>query len=188
MRCSGVGMSILDGLPSPHLLMMPCLTAGTGSMKSTTTDTACWSCGKVPAYGSFQERARLDRPVSPTVRQGRTLRLRGTCGLVAWTMEMPPCLQVAEQDRPCARLWSGVARYQIEWMSQFIFRCPATGFNVQHQLDDDPDISENDDPLFCLHRDTSGQSKASCWVRTTSKGRQRPAHADLQARPRPLLR
>ena len=34
--------------------------------------------------------------------------------------------------------------HQIEWMSQFIFRCPATGFNVQHQLDDDPDISENE--------------------------------------------
>jgi hypothetical protein len=26
-------------------------------------------------------------------------------------------------------------------MAPFVFRCPATGFNVQHQLDDDPDIS-----------------------------------------------
>jgi hypothetical protein len=29
-------------------------------------------------------------------------------------------------------------------MGRFIFRCPATGFNVQHQLDDDPDVSENE--------------------------------------------
>jgi hypothetical protein len=29
-------------------------------------------------------------------------------------------------------------------MGHFIFRCPATGFNVQHQLDDDPDMSENE--------------------------------------------
>jgi hypothetical protein len=28
-------------------------------------------------------------------------------------------------------------------MGHFIFRCPATGF-VQHQLDDDPDMSENE--------------------------------------------
>ena len=35
-------------------------------------------------------------------------------------------------------------RHQIEWMGHFIFRCPATGFNVQHQLDDDPDVSENE--------------------------------------------
>src|ERR1700676_2986451 len=28
-------------------------------------------------------------------------------------------------------------------MAHFIFRCPATSLNVQHQLDDDPDISEN---------------------------------------------
>ena len=26
----------------------------------------------------------------------------------------------------------------------FLFTCPATGFNVQHQLDDDPDMSENE--------------------------------------------
>jgi hypothetical protein len=29
-------------------------------------------------------------------------------------------------------------------MGHFVFRCPATGFNVQHQLDDDTDISENE--------------------------------------------
>jgi hypothetical protein len=29
-------------------------------------------------------------------------------------------------------------------MANFVFRCPATGFNVQHQLDDDPDVSENE--------------------------------------------
>jgi hypothetical protein len=29
-------------------------------------------------------------------------------------------------------------------MANFVFRCPATGLNVQHQLDDDPDISENE--------------------------------------------
>jgi hypothetical protein len=28
-------------------------------------------------------------------------------------------------------------------MANFVFRCPATGFNVQHQMDDDPDVSEN---------------------------------------------
>jgi hypothetical protein len=29
-------------------------------------------------------------------------------------------------------------------MAHFIFRCPATSLNVQHQLDGDPDISENE--------------------------------------------
>jgi hypothetical protein len=29
-------------------------------------------------------------------------------------------------------------------MANFVFRCPATGFNVQHRLDDDPDVSENE--------------------------------------------
>jgi hypothetical protein len=29
-------------------------------------------------------------------------------------------------------------------MAHFIFRCPATSLNVQHQTDDDPDISENE--------------------------------------------
>jgi hypothetical protein len=29
-------------------------------------------------------------------------------------------------------------------MAPFIFRCPASGLNVQHQTDDDPDISENE--------------------------------------------
>jgi hypothetical protein len=29
-------------------------------------------------------------------------------------------------------------------MAHFIFRCPAIGVNVQHQLDGDPDISENE--------------------------------------------
>jgi hypothetical protein len=29
-------------------------------------------------------------------------------------------------------------------MAHFVFRCPATSLNVQHQLDGDPDISENE--------------------------------------------
>ena len=29
-------------------------------------------------------------------------------------------------------------------MAAFVFRCPASGLNVQHQTDDDPDISENE--------------------------------------------
>ena len=29
-------------------------------------------------------------------------------------------------------------------MANFVFRCPATGLNDQDQLDDDPDISENE--------------------------------------------
>jgi hypothetical protein len=29
-------------------------------------------------------------------------------------------------------------------MGHFLFRCPATGFNVQHRLDGDPDVSENE--------------------------------------------
>jgi hypothetical protein len=36
-------------------------------------------------------------------------------------------------------------------MAYFVFRCPATGLNVQHQLDDDPDISENEyEAITCL--------------------------------------
>jgi hypothetical protein len=36
-------------------------------------------------------------------------------------------------------------------MANFVFRCPATGFNVQHQLDDDPDISGNEyEATTCL--------------------------------------
>jgi hypothetical protein len=34
--------------------------------------------------------------------------------------------------------------HQILRMGHFVFRCPATGFKVQHQLDDDPDVSENE--------------------------------------------
>ncbi len=29
-------------------------------------------------------------------------------------------------------------------MAHFIFGCPATGLNVQHQLDDDEDVPENE--------------------------------------------
>jgi hypothetical protein len=29
-------------------------------------------------------------------------------------------------------------------MANFVFRCPATGTDVQHQSDDDSDISENE--------------------------------------------
>jgi hypothetical protein len=29
-------------------------------------------------------------------------------------------------------------------VAHFVFTCPATGMNVQHQLDDDPDIPENE--------------------------------------------
>jgi hypothetical protein len=36
-------------------------------------------------------------------------------------------------------------------MAPFIFRCPATNLNVQHFLDDDPDISENEyEAVTCL--------------------------------------
>ena len=28
--------------------------------------------------------------------------------------------------------------------ANFVFRCPATDFDVQHELGDDPDISENE--------------------------------------------
>jgi hypothetical protein len=36
-------------------------------------------------------------------------------------------------------------------MVHFVFRCPATGRNVQRQLDDDPDISENEyEAVRCL--------------------------------------
>jgi len=29
-------------------------------------------------------------------------------------------------------------------MAHFLFKCPVTGFNVQHKWDDDPDVSENE--------------------------------------------
>ena len=29
-------------------------------------------------------------------------------------------------------------------MAPFVFRCPASGLNVLHQVDDDPDIAENE--------------------------------------------
>jgi hypothetical protein len=36
-------------------------------------------------------------------------------------------------------------------MANFVFRCPATGLNVQHQSDDDPDIPENEyEAITCL--------------------------------------
>ena len=30
------------------------------------------------------------------------------------------------------------------YLANFVFRCPATGLNVQHETDDDADISENE--------------------------------------------
>jgi hypothetical protein len=75
-------------------------------------------------------------------------------------------------------------------MSQFIFRCPAAGFNVQYQLDDDPDIFENEYEGIacpaCAGTHLVNQKTASCWVNRTSKAAN-AAHADLQARPRQLL-
>jgi hypothetical protein len=36
-------------------------------------------------------------------------------------------------------------------VANIVFRCPATGFNVQQELDDDPDISENEyEAIKCL--------------------------------------
>jgi hypothetical protein len=32
----------------------------------------------------------------------------------------------------------------ISTMANFVFKCPVTGFNVQHKWDDDPDVSENE--------------------------------------------
>jgi hypothetical protein len=29
-------------------------------------------------------------------------------------------------------------------MANFVFRCPVTGFNVQHQSDEDDDVRENE--------------------------------------------
>jgi len=29
-------------------------------------------------------------------------------------------------------------------MANFVFKCPVTGFNVQHNWDNDPDVSENE--------------------------------------------
>jgi hypothetical protein len=29
-------------------------------------------------------------------------------------------------------------------IANFVFACPTTGFDVQHELDDDPDISDNE--------------------------------------------
>jgi hypothetical protein len=35
--------------------------------------------------------------------------------------------------------------------ADFVFRCPATGFNVQHELDDDQEFSEDEDEaITCL--------------------------------------
>ena len=76
-------------------------------------------------------------------------------------------------------------------MSQFIFRCPATGFNVQHQLDDDPDISENEYEAIpcpaCTGIHLVNRKPGELLGQDDEYGRQRPTHADLQARPRPLL-
>ena len=77
-------------------------------------------------------------------------------------------------------------------MSQFIFRCPATGFNVQHQLDDDPDISENEYEAIpcpaCTGIHLVNRKTGELLGQDDEYGRQRPTHADLQARPRPLLK
>jgi hypothetical protein len=36
-------------------------------------------------------------------------------------------------------------------MAHFVFRCPSTGYNVQPELDDDPDVSENEyKAIACL--------------------------------------
>ena len=36
-------------------------------------------------------------------------------------------------------------------MANFVFRCPATGLNVQHELDDDEDMPENQyEAIACL--------------------------------------
>jgi hypothetical protein len=32
----------------------------------------------------------------------------------------------------------------ISTMANFVFKCPVTGFNVQHKWDDDPDVSDNE--------------------------------------------
>jgi hypothetical protein len=47
-------------------------------------------------------------------------------------------------------------------MANFIFKCPVTGFNVQHELDDDPDVSRKripSDRLSCLRPVASRQPK-----------------------------
>ena len=36
-------------------------------------------------------------------------------------------------------------------MANIVFRCPATRFGVQHELDDDPNISDNEyEAITCL--------------------------------------
>ena len=36
-------------------------------------------------------------------------------------------------------------------MAHFVFKCPATGLNVQHELDDDPEVHENEyQAITCL--------------------------------------
>jgi hypothetical protein len=45
----------------------------------------------------------------------------------------------------------GVIEPHILTMADFVFRCPATGFNVQHELDDDQEFSEDEDEaITCL--------------------------------------
>lgn len=40
---------------------------------------------------------------------------------------------------------------QTVQITNFVFTCPTTGFNVQHELDDDPDISDNEhEAITCL--------------------------------------
>jgi hypothetical protein len=51
-------------------------------------------------------------------------------------------------------------------MANFIFKCPVTGFNVQHELDDDPDVSESEYQaiacLACARLISSTERPASC--------------------------
>jgi hypothetical protein len=50
----------------------------------------------------------------------------------------------AQVRRPCAKSWSGIPVRHALAMKNVVFRCPATGLNVQHQLDDDPDIPDTE--------------------------------------------
>src|SRR5665647_1122458 len=60
-------------------------------------------------------------------------------------------------------------------MANSNFRCPATSLNVQHQTDDDPDISENEYVgVMCpactnMHLLNSTERPASYWAKMTSK-------------------
>jgi hypothetical protein len=51
-------------------------------------------------------------------------------------------------------------------MSHVLFTCPATGMNVQHRLDDDPDIPENEYEAIvcpaCTWDISSIEKPASC--------------------------